>query len=47
MAIIKIWSKKCRIIDFTQLQIDTTVWNPTSDLDIINDFDQFNQNCFG
>ena len=42
------WLSACQVekIYQNQIQIDTNVDNPTSDLDVIYDFNQFNPNCF-
>ena len=43
-----LWLFACQIkkIDQNLIQIDTNVYTPISDLDIIYNFKQFNQNCF-
>ena len=42
------WLSACQVekIYQNQIQIDTNFDNPTSDLDVIYDFNQFNPNCF-
>ena len=44
-----LWLSACQVekIYQNQIQIDTNVDNPTSDLDVIYDFNQFNHKCFG
>ena len=44
-----LWLSACQVEKIYQnpIQIDTSVYNPTSDLDIIYDLNQFFQNCFG
>ena len=44
-----LWLSACQVEKIYQnlMQIDTNVYNPTNDLDVIYDFNQFNQNCFG
>ena len=44
-----LWLSACQVekIYQNQIQIDTNVDNPISDLDVIYDFNQFNHKCFG